>query len=54
MTPTTTMQQTHPISHSFLAGQPALRQNHKAAPVRRTSPVLTTQELRQIVEQMVD
>ncbi|GEO00306.1 hypothetical protein NSE01_21380 [Novosphingobium sediminis] len=54
MTPNTNIQQTFTINHSFLAGHPVLRKNHMAAPMRRTSPVLTTQELRQIVEQMVD
>ena len=41
------------ISHSFFpVRNPALRRT-MAAP-RRTSPVLSVQELRQIVQQMVD
>lgn len=54
MTPNTNTNQTLAIDHSFLAGHPVFRTSLKAAPARRTSPVLTTQELRQIVEQMVD
>ncbi|MBX9885224.1 MAG: hypothetical protein K2X68_09650 [Novosphingobium sp.] len=53
---TLTLHTTHAytIRHSFLPRSRVSRMERKAAPTRRTSPVLTAQELRQIVRQMVD
>ena len=42
------------IRHSYLPAYRISRMDHRTAPTRRTSSVLTTQELRQIVQQMVD
>ena len=53
MTPTLTTQTNFTISHSFFpVRRPA--QRRPMAAQRRTSPVLSVQELRQIVRQMVD
>jgi hypothetical protein len=42
------------IRHSFLPARRISRMGHRTAPTRRTSSVLSQQELRQIVQQMVD
>ncbi len=42
------------IRHSFLPALRISRMDHRTAPTRRTSSVLTAQELQQIVRQMVD
>ncbi|WP_298190856.1 hypothetical protein [Novosphingobium sp.] len=54
MTPILNTTHAFTISHSFLPARRASRPDHRSAPTRRTSPVLTPQELRQIVQQMVD
>lgn len=53
---TLTLNTTHAytINHSFLPRSRVSRMERRTAPTRRTSPVLTAQELRQIVQQMVD
>lgn len=54
MTPNLNTPYTASISRSMLSGNrlsPAIRGE---ATARRTSPVLTAQELRQLVQQMVD
>lgn len=42
------------IRHSFLPSHRISRMDRKAAPTRRTSSVLTAQELQKLVRQMVD
>lgn len=54
MTPTLNTMHAYTISHSFLPARWIARIDHRTAPTRRTSPVLSRQELRQIVLQMVD
>jgi hypothetical protein len=54
MTPILNTTHAYTISHSFLPARRIARIDHRTAPTRRTSPVLTAQELRQIVQQMVD
>lgn len=54
MTPNLNTAYTTSISHCFLPGHRLSPKNRKPAPARRTSPVLSRQELRQIVQQMVD
>lgn len=53
MTPTLTTQTNFTISHSFFPGNNSALRRPMAAQ-RRTSPVLSVQELRLIVQQMVD
>ncbi|WP_421836628.1 hypothetical protein [Novosphingobium sp.] len=54
MTPILNTTHAYTISHSFLPGHRVSRMDRKAAPTRRTSPVLTAQELQKLVRQMVD
>ncbi|MBX9662471.1 hypothetical protein [Novosphingobium sp.] len=54
MTPILNTTHAYSISHSFLPSHRTSRIDRKAVPIRRTSPVLTTQELRKLVRQMVD
>jgi len=54
MTPNLNTPYTASISRSLLSGQRLASANRGQAPARRTSPVLTAQELRQLVQQMVD
>jgi hypothetical protein len=54
MTPILNTTHAYTFSHSFLPGHRVSRMDRKAAPTRRTSPVLTAQELQKLVRQMVD
>jgi hypothetical protein len=54
MTPNTNTQHTFTTSRSFMPGHRFSPMNHGLAHSRRTSPVLSAQELRQLVSQMVD
>lgn len=54
MTPILNTTHAYTISHSFLPRTRVSRIERGNAPPRRTSPVLSRQELRQIVQQMVD
>ncbi len=54
MTPNTNTPYTLSISPSLLLGHRTSTTIRGQAPIRRTSPHLTAQELRQLVQQMVD
>jgi hypothetical protein len=54
MTPILNTKHAYTINHSFLPRSRVSRIERITAPPRRTSPVLSQQELRQIVLQMVD
>lgn len=54
MTPNLNTPYTASISHSLLSSHRLSPANRGQSPARRTSPVLTAQELRQLVQQMVD
>ncbi|WP_421851981.1 hypothetical protein [Novosphingobium sp.] len=54
MTPILNTAHAYTINHSFLPRSRVSRIERITAPPRRTSSVLTPQELRQLVQQMVD
>ncbi len=54
MTPNTNTQHAFTISHSFLPARRLVTTSRALAAPRRTSAVLSVQELRQIVCEMVD
>jgi hypothetical protein len=54
MTPILTTTHAYTISHTFLPARRVSRMDNRTMPTRRTSSVLTQQELRQVVQQMVD
>jgi hypothetical protein len=54
MTPNTNTKHAFTISHSFLPGRRFTATSRALAAPRRTSAVLSAQELRQIVCEMVD
>ncbi len=54
MTPNTNTKHAFTISHSFLPGRRFTASSRALAAPRRTSAVLSAQELRQIVCEMVD
>lgn len=54
MTPNLNTPYSASISHIPLSGHRLSPANRSQVPARRTSPVLTAQELRQLVQQMVD
>ena len=54
MTPITNTPHAYTISHSFLPGHRVSRAGRHITLRRRMSPVLSAQELREAVQQMVD
>lgn len=54
MTPNTNLRYAYTSTHSLLAGQRSAATSRAMTTPRRTSAVLSTQELRQIVCEMVD